>query len=700
MTTRLARGLVRRLRLAGPWLTMAAAGFVSACFEPDSTPDAESGPIISDPVSSVTVSAAGAGFAAARGAAEVEVAYVSLPPGTIPDGEVAVIRDRRSGTAVTTAMLDGGFDPVAVTASVGDTLDVDVRVSGGDVPRHLVLAVPAYRKPRVVRTYPPHKKRDVVLNVMPLVIFSEPIDQSTLSEESVQLWRVIGGIRVRVPGQRDFRDAEHLSAGFMPAAQLDANADYELVVTTGIRDLDGDALETATRARFRTGSSVAQPAALIIAPNPLLSVTSDYWGWGTSRFPLHATLLDATGNEVPYTGEVLWRSSDSTVVSMGLGGAESHVGGSDEYARIGYVPGEATIMATAGGVTATASVVIRDVPFDVVSVGVNNLTCYLDDRGAAYCTGSNHLGQLGIGAGTQYHAEIPVGVAGGLSFKAISPGIDHTCALTSEGAAYCWGENGYGQLGDGTGAPLRAAPVPVASGLTFTQIGSGWDYACALSTAGQAFCWGNYGSWTAAGSAGSVPTPVPGDLTFTRLGVAGGHACGLDSGGAAYCWGGNQDGQLGDGSLTTSYSPVAVTGGHRFVAIAGGNSHTCGVTTAGEAYCWGRAGLEPDSHVNSEPQVTPARVSLPEGVALVDITVGQMTSCGLTADGTAYCWGWAYPCSECVEVEVPPRQIPGLRFKSLDAGPPDRVCGVTSDSKVQCWTSKYFLQLPASREGS
>ena len=136
-------GLVRRMRLAGPWLTMAAAVWISACDEPCITEpckveDEPSG-IVSNPVPSVTAAAGVTGSAGALAA--TNVAYVSLPPDSIPNGELAVIRNARTGDSARTAMADGGFDPVPVAATASDTLRLDIQVSGGGTAVRVAVVV-------------------------------------------------------------------------------------------------------------------------------------------------------------------------------------------------------------------------------------------------------------------------------------------------------------------------------------------------------------------------------------------------------------------------------------------------------------------------------------------------------------------------------------------------------------------------------
>ncbi|MCR4342238.1 MAG: hypothetical protein NUW01_20370 [Gemmatimonadaceae bacterium] len=116
-------------------------------------------------------------------------------------------------------------------------------------------------------------------------------------------------------------------------------------------------------------------------------------------------------------------------------------------------------------------------------------SCGLTSAGAAHCWGLNGEGQLGDG--TRNPSTIPVAVQGGLVFTALTAGVVHSCGLTSAGAAHCWGRNDQGQLGDGTTTTPRLTPVAVQGGLVFTALTAGFIHTCGLTSAGAAHCWGN-----------------------------------------------------------------------------------------------------------------------------------------------------------------------------------------------------------------
>ncbi len=190
--------------------------------------------------------------------------------------------------------------------------------------------------------------------------------------------------------------------------------------------------------------------------------------------------------------------------------------------------------------------------------------CGLIVGGAAYCWGRSDRGQGG--RGSLATAAVPLPVSGGLTFTSLSAGNEYACAVATSGALYCWGDDGLGQLGDGSTASnsYSSVPVRVSGGLTYLSVSAGGSHACAITTTGAAYCWGSAAGVGALGSGSSadsnVPIAVAGGLIFQSISPGTYHTCGLTVGGAAYCWGDNSFwGELGIGQyFPSSNVPVRV----------------------------------------------------------------------------------------------------------------------------------------------
>jgi alpha-tubulin suppressor-like RCC1 family protein len=277
------------------------------------------------------------------------------------------------------------------------------------------------------------------------------------------------------------------------------------------------------------------------------------------------------------------------------------------------------------------------------SIGAGGLqfyTCGLTTVGAAYCWGYNDFGQLGNGSTTNSISPVPV--SGLLTYTSMSVGADgHVCGLVAGGAAYCWGSNSAGQLGATSSATSRI-PVAVSGGLAFANVSAGENGGtCGVTTGGAAYCWGNNSSGALGNGTttnASAPAPVSGGLTFANVSIGFASSCGVTTGGAAYCWGDNTYGELGNGSTTASMVPVAVSGGLHFSTVSVGDGFSCGLTTSGTAYCWGYNGLGQLGNGTAAVSLTPFATAA-GGLSFVSISAGYGSSCALTAGGAAYCWG-------------------------------------------------------------
>ena len=338
--------------------------------------------------------------------------------------------------------------------------------------------------------------------------------------------------------------------------------------------------------------------------------------------------------------------------------------------------------------------------YGVLVTAGSNHTCGLTPDGAAYCWGNGYYGQLGHGR-TTIKMKTPVAVEFAGQFGSLAAGYSHTCGLTPDGTAYCWGAGRFGQRGDGTTARAQTTPVAVEFTGQFASLTAGEYHTCGLTPDGTAYCWGN-GSYGQLGDGNATyrqTTPAPVTFTdhFAALTAGDHHTCGVTTDGAAYCWGNGSYGQLGDGNTTRfQKTPVAVTFTGQFASLTAGEYHTCGLTPDGTAYCWGNGSYGQLGIGNTYRQLIPVAVTFTGQFA--SLAAGSNHTCGVATEGTAYCWGngsdgqlgdgnlW-YRYRQTTPVAV---EFTG-QFASLTAGS-SHTCGVTTEGAAYCWGNGHFGQ--------
>lgn len=282
-----------------------------------------------------------------------------------------------------------------------------------------------------------------------------------------------------------------------------------------------------------------------------------------------------------------------------------------------------------------------------VSAG-SEYTCALATGGRAKCWGLDYGGQLGDGSGAiGVIRDTPVDVVGlSHDVAAIAAGASHTCAVTMAGGVKCWGSNEHGQLGDGT-MTRRLVPVDVtglSSGMVAVALGE--YHTCALTASGNAKCWGD----NAYGQLGDgttidrlTPVSVSGVNGATMIAAGDLHACAL-AGGGMVCWGDNGNGQLGNGTTTASSVPVGVSGlASGIAAISAGSDfdHSCALLVGGTVRCWGEyyfpiGGIFPVASTHPLDRGFSGAVAMSAGGAGYVLTAHV---CAVGTDGGVRCQG-------------------------------------------------------------
>ncbi len=330
-------------------------------------------------------------------------------------------------------------------------------------------------------------------------------------------------------------------------------------------------------------------------------------------------------------------------------------------------------------------------------------TCGLDAAGQAYCWGYGLSGGLGVDPHRDANTPIPAQMPSGVKFASIAGRGYHSCALDTEGSAYCWGYNRYGQVGNNTVSTNNEENVPVAvvmpQDVTFASVEVGSYHSCALDRSGQAFCWGEATSGRLGHEGDGLlarPVSMPNGVSFKALTMGHDHSCALDTMGRAYCWGEVSEGQVGNGTSDSSVTrpmPATMPEGTSFTTLSAGTGHNCALDTEGQAYCWGQSFSGALGNAGaSNSAYTPSPVSMPIGVSFSTIATGWSVSCALDTAGQAYCWGSSnvgQSGNGTLEDQLVPTPVSmptGVSFAALSAsGIGLHFCALSTVGDTYCW---------------
>jgi uncharacterized protein YjdB len=437
----------------------------------------------------------------------------------------------------------------------------------------------------------------------------------------------------------------------------------------------GDArIVAASGARADTALARVTPtvSSLVVIP-PVDSIFAV-----TDTVRLRAEVRGAGGAVIPNPG-VIWLSLDPSVATVGgtSGLVTGHAFGTAriraaygeslaDTARVLVVPGGTVDLrpdSVALGGSLLLRVTLRDrfgaiVPSRALQWSSSNPAVVAVDSVGRVEGLSLGTAQVSARSASGHADTATVTVVPVFGARAVAMGTVHACALSSTGEAYCWGNNARGQLGR---LPLTAGPVgpgAVTGAPPFVQIEVGFSHSCGRTAAGAVHCWGE-GALGDGTAAHVVPSPVAGGLTFTTVSAEDGHTCGVTTSGTAYCW---------SAEITV---PQAVPGGIAFDSISVGAGRVCGLDTSGRAWCW-IAG-------------TTAPTPVAGGRTYRSISTGTDRSCAIGGDGVTYCW-------RMVGSDTVPTAIrSGLAFTQVSVSTSggrlgsDFTCGVTPAGEIRCW---------------
>lgn len=331
-------------------------------------------------------------------------------------------------------------------------------------------------------------------------------------------------------------------------------------------------------------------------------------------------------------------------------------------------------------------------------------SCALTLEGEAYCWGRGANAETGIGH--THDTSRPRRVDTSLRFVQLTAGLRHTCGLDADGGAHCWGWNGTGQLGLGTDVGGMLRPNAVVTEARFTRLSAGWYHTCGITTAGAALCWGQNGDGqlgTGTQDMALGPEPVALAETFDDIAAGGFHTCGIVGSGPAagrmHCWGRNTEGQLGTGDTEPRTMPTAVAGSATYLSVSAGRGHTCAVTTSREVHCWGgngRGQLGTRSFGSPGLPGSTAPVPAYRDVPFATVSAGLDFTCATDTADQTYCWGAGREGQLGIASvdDVPrPAHLARRAFSMVATAQGTHTCAITPGRRLYCWGSGDSGQL-------
>lgn len=434
---------------------------------------------------------------------------------------------------------------------------------------------------------------------------------------------------------------------------------------------------------------------------------------------LTAEVKDSLGNVL--TKKVTWESSDESKASVSTTGLVT-----------AHDFGESVITASVEGKSGIATVIVQ---LTLAQISANNLhACGISTTGRTYCWGSNDYGELGNGDNSQFPRAFPTRIATTVKMKQVTTGANHACALSVDGAAYCWGRNIIGELGNGTydaSDGVHATPLPVVGGKVFTSLSAGFYHTCGITVSSDVYCWGD-NEMGLLGSGGtetcSLPGPegtlvVPcgrtprivaaGGTSFSAISSGSFHSCGVSTTGDVHCWGDNSIGQRGLGfkDELVRYESTIVSGGRKYSTVVSGDGYSCALAADAQAWCWGYNEVASLGIGAGDTVAHPTPAQVVGGSGLTTLATSWYHVCGTTTTGTALCWGLngdlqagtaAGSCNVRDSNGGPDFPIPCVTSATLVASPvaftsmaPSlySTCGRTAKSGVYCWGWNGYGQL-------
>jgi alpha-tubulin suppressor-like RCC1 family protein len=393
-------------------------------------------------------------------------------------------------------------------------------------------------------------------------------------------------------------------------------------------------------------------------------------------------------------------AGNSHACAIKVGGAVFCWGNNVE-GQLGNGTGGGHVPRAAGSFSFTPVAVTGLTDAIAISAGAAH-TCAIRRTGfTVVCWGSDSEGQLGRGrsGGTQIvNVTTPVAVNGLSNVVSIATGGDHSCAVVQGGQTFCWGANGFGQLGDNS---LVRKTAPQALTLSnASSIVAGQSHTCAIVGATQTIqCWGDnrYGQLgnSSAGAGSSVPVTVSGSLAAQNRALASSmaYSCALRNDGTVACWG--DDRATFGTAATIVVEPTAIAGVTNANAVAAGTGHGCAIQTWGDVLCWGSngnarlgRGVAANTFGNAAATTSGGAVFWHDSVQAVinPLAVVGGEACAIKETGGVQCWSYGgYTEWQTGNRISDTREMPNsLDVISLKSANGQTLCAVFENGRVAC----------------
>jgi len=344
-------------------------------------------------------------------------------------------------------------------------------------------------------------------------------------------------------------------------------------------------------------------------------------------------------------------------------------------------------------------------PFTAASVTAGGRsTCALGSDGTAYCWG----------AGPGGDNDIPKAVNTTVRFQSLEvarAGLGlSACGVATSGYPYCWGE----YFGIDVGRPYGTTPTLIEDTIAVSALTNGGRHACALAMDQSALCWGSWISGVRGGGdpaaasgpdpiANLIPNAVAGAIPFAEISAGWHHTCGVATNGQVFCWGYAE--YVGDPTATydtdegecifgapCAWAPIVLSGIPSMTDVVTGSNHTCSLSTGGTIYCWGDNTFGQMGDDGGAPNATPTAITLP--VAMQSLAAGNLHTCALDVEGRAYCWGHNSS-GQLGRADPSPDPMPvdtDRRFREIAVGG-SHTCAIATDDVVYCWGANDGGQL-------